>query len=104
MLYYPEWIKRYRSATGFTTGIGEAMYIISIKDFFKLINIRKSYKRQILDYNIEKFSLMVKDDINLFSSTKILTQADENVALQVNSVSSAKKIREELKWYIKKTE
>ncbi len=66
--------------------------------------MRKGYKKQILDYNVEKFSLMVRDDIDLFSSTEILTQADKNTALQVNSVSSAKKIREELKWYIEKNE
>ncbi len=47
---------------------------------------------------------MVRDDIDLFSSLKILTQADENAALQVNSVSGVKKIREELKWYIEKSE
>ncbi len=66
--------------------------------------MKKSYERQILDFNIENFSLMVRDDINLFSSTKILTQVDENAALQVNSVSGAKKIREELKWFIKRSE
>ncbi len=35
--------------------------------------MREDYKRQILDYNIEKFSLMVRDDIDMFSSTKRLT-------------------------------
>ncbi len=43
--------------------------------------MRKGYKKQILDYNVEKFSLMVRDDIDLFSSTEILIQADENAAL-----------------------
>ncbi len=66
--------------------------------------MRKGYEKQILDYNVEKFSLMVTNDIDLFSSTKILIQADKNTALQVNSVSGAKKIREELKWYIEKSE
>ena len=28
MSHYPEWIKYYGSATGFTTSIGEAMHII----------------------------------------------------------------------------
>ncbi len=97
MSHYPKWIKRYENATGFTTDIGEAMYITWIKDFFKRTNMRKGYEKQILDYNVEKFSLMVRDDIDLFSSTKILTQVDENAALQVNSVSGAKKIRKELK-------
>ncbi len=38
---------------------------------------------------------MVRDDIDLLSFTKILTQVDKNAALQVNSVSGAKKIKEE---------
>ncbi len=66
--------------------------------------MRKGYKKQILDYNVEKFNLMIRDDTDLFSSTKILTQADENAALQVNCVSDAKKIKEDLKWYIEKSE
>ena len=49
------------------------MHIIWIKDFFKQTNIKKNYEKQILNYNIEKFSLMVKDNIDIFSSTKILT-------------------------------
>ncbi len=66
--------------------------------------MRKGYEKQILDYNVEKFSLMVRDDIDLLSSTEMLTQVDKNAALQVNSVSNAKKIREELMWYIEKSE
>ncbi len=82
---------------GFITGIGEAMHITQIKDFFKPTNMKKDYEKQILDYNVEKFNLMVRDDIDLLSSTEILTQVDKNIALQVNSVSDAKKIKEELK-------
>ncbi len=59
MSYYLKWIKRYRSVTGFTTGIGKVMHITWIKDFFKQTNMKKSYKKHILDYNVEKFSLMV---------------------------------------------
>ena len=102
MSHYRVWIKHHGSATGFTTGIGEAMQIMWIKDFFKRTNMRKSYEKQILDHNVEKFSLMVKDDIDMFSSTEILTEADKNAALQVNSVSDAKKITEELKWNVGK--
>ncbi len=57
------------------------MHITWINDFFKQTNMRKGYKKQILDYNVEKFSLIVRDDIDLFSSTKILTQDDKNAAL-----------------------
>ncbi len=73
------------------------MYIILIKDLFKQINMRKSYKKQILDYNIKKFSLMIKNNINKFSSHEILIQANKNIIMQVNFVDSAKKIREKLK-------
>ncbi len=57
---------------GFTTGIGLTMLIIWIKDFYKQTNMRKSYKKQILDYNINKFSLVIRDDIDMFFSDKIL--------------------------------
>lgn len=57
---------------GFTIGIEEVMHIIQINDFLKQINIRKNYKRQILDYNIKKFSLIVRDNINMFFFIKIL--------------------------------
>ena len=104
MSYYPDWIKLYRSAIGFTTGIGEAIHITWIKDFFKRANIRKGYEKQILDHNVKKFSLMVRADLDMFSSAKILTQADQNAALQINSVSGAKKIMEDLKWHLGKDE
>ena len=66
--------------------------------------MRKSYKKQILDYNVEKSSLMVKDNIDIFSSTKILIQASKNTILQINFINCAKKIRKELNWYIEKNE
>lgn len=61
--------------------IEKAMYITQIKNFFKQINIKKSYKRQILDHNIEKFSLIVKTDLNMFFFIKTLTQANQNATL-----------------------
>ena len=97
MSHYPEWNKHYGNATGFITGIGEAMHITWIKNFFKQTNMRKSYEKQILDHKVEKFSLMIRDDIDMFSSTETLTESDKNAALQVNSVSGAKKITEDLK-------
>ena len=66
--------------------------------------MKKGYEKQILDHNVEKFSLMIRDDINIFSSTKILTKADKDAALQVNSVSGAKSITEDLKWHFGKNE
>ena len=39
--------------------------------------MRKDYEKQILDHNVEKFSLMVKNDIDMFSSTEILTKANK---------------------------
>ena len=80
------------------------MHITSIKDFFKRTNMRKSYEKQILDHNVDKLSLMIRDDINMFSSTEILTEADKNAALQLNSVSSAKNITKDLKLHVRKDE
>ena len=66
------------------------------------MNMKKGYEKQILDHNVEKFSLMVRDDIDMFSSTETLTEVDKNAALQVNSVSGAKSITEDLKWHVEK--
>ena len=81
MSHYPDLIKLYGSATGFTTGIEKAMHITWIKDFFKRTNIRNSYEKQILDHNIEKFSLIIKADLDMFASAKTLTQANQNAKL-----------------------
>lgn len=58
------------------TSIREIIYIICIKDFFKWSNIRKSYEKQILNYNVDKFSLIVKANFNIFSHNRILTWAN----------------------------
>lgn len=79
--YHPNWIKFYKSATGFTIGIEEAMHITWIKKFFERTNIRKSYEKQILDHNVKKFSLIVRVNLDMFFSTKILTQANQNAKL-----------------------
>ena len=81
MSHYPDWIKLYESAIGFTTCIAEAMHINWIKDFIKRTNLRKCYKKQILDHNVEKFNLMVRANLDMFFSAKTLTQADRNAAL-----------------------
>lgn len=39
---------------------------------------------------------MMRDDINIFLSTEILIQDKKNVILQVNSIGSIIKIREDL--------
>ena len=59
--------------------------------------MRKGYEKQILDHNVKKFSLIIRANLDMFSSTETLIQADQNAALQVNSVSGAKKIMEDLK-------
>ena len=78
------------------------MHITWIKNFFKWTNIRKDYEKQIPDHNVEKFSLIVRDDIDMFFSTKILIEVDKNAALQVNSVNGAKSITKDLKLHIGK--
>lgn len=80
------------------------MYIIQIKNFFKRINISKSYKKQILNHNVEKFSLMIKANLNMFASAKILIWANQNAELQINSVSSRKKNIKDLKQHFGKDE
>lgn len=64
---------------------------------FNKTNIKKNYKRQILYYNIQKFSLIIKSNIDIFSYTKILILSDKNAILQVNFVKDTKKIKKELK-------
>lgn len=68
------------------------------------MNMRTDYHKQIFNHNVEKFSLIVKNDIDIFSSTEILTEAKKITALQVNSVNSAKSITEDLKWDVGKDE
>lgn len=47
---------------------------------------------------------MIRNNINILFSTTILTQVNKNAILQVNSISSVKKIKEELRQYIEKSE
>ena len=104
MSHYPNWIKRYGSARGFTIGIREAMHIPWINNFFKRTNMKKGYEKQILDHKVKKFCLIVRADLDMFTSAETLTQANQNAALQVNSVSGAKNIMEDLKWHLRKDE
>lgn len=46
--------------------------------FFKWTNMTMVYKKQILDHNFEKFNLMVKADLEMFSFAKTLTQVNQN--------------------------
>lgn len=46
---------------------------------------------------------MVEDNINIFSSTKIVTQAHNNTVLWINCISGTKKIKKELKLYIERS-
>lgn len=78
------------------------MYITWITDFFKQTNRRKDYKRQILDYNIEKLILIRRNNIDIFSFIKVLMQTYKNAILQINSMTYVKKIRKELKWHIQR--
>ena len=66
--------------------------------------MRKGYEKQILDWNIEKFSLMVKADLDIFASAETLTQANQNAELQVNLVSGVINIMKDLKWHLEKDE
>lgn len=65
-------------------------------DIFKQTNRKIDYKKRIQDYNIGKFSSMIRADLDMFSSAKIFTQPDQNIELQVNFVSGGKRIMEDL--------
>lgn len=43
--------------------------------------MRNDYNKQILDNNIEKFNLMIKNNINILFSAKALTNANKNTIL-----------------------
>lgn len=47
---------------------------------------------------------MVRTNLDMFLFAKTLIQADQNVALQINSVSNAKKIIKDLKQHFEKDE
>lgn len=66
--------------------------------------MKKGYKNQILDYDVEKFNLIVKNDINIFVFSKSLIKANKNILLKVTSLNRAKKIWNNLKNFIKKVE
>lgn len=42
---------------------------------------------------------MIRTDLNMFYFAKILTQDDQNTALKINLVRSAKNIIEDWKWH-----
>lgn len=102
MFHYPNQIKLYGSVISFTIGIGKVIHITQIKNFFRQTNINKSYKKQILNHNIKKFNLIIKANLNMFSFIKTLIHINQNTTLQINSVSSIKKIREDLKQHFRK--
>lgn len=57
----------------------------------------KGYKKQILNHNVEKFSLIVRAYLDIFAFAKRLTQADQKAKLLVDVVSGRKKMIEDLK-------
>lgn len=73
------------------------MHIMQIKHCFKQKNIKKDYKKQILDHNIKKFNLIIRDNIDMFSSTKTLINVDKNAILQVIFVNDTKNITKDWK-------
>lgn len=65
--------------------------------------MKKDNKKQILNHKVKKFSLIIKNVIDMFFFSKTLTKDNKNVVLQVNSISNIKKILKNLKWHIRKT-
>lgn len=66
--------------------------------------MKKGYKKQILNYNIEKIILIVRADLNMFFFTKILIQANQNAALKINLVNDVKNNLKDLKQHLDKNE
>lgn len=72
MSHYSNQLKLYRNAIGSTNSIEKAIYMTWIKDFLKQTKMKNNYKKQILDHNVKKFSFIIKANLSMFSSTKIL--------------------------------
>lgn len=64
--------------------------------------MRTDYEKQISDHNIKKLSLMKRVDLEIFFSTKILSQSKQNAELHINLVTGIKKIIEDLKYHFGK--
>lgn len=43
--------------------------------------MKKSFKKQVLDHNIKKFSLIIQKKTDIFSSIKALTKINKNFAI-----------------------
>lgn len=54
------------------------------------------YKTYILNWNIEKFDLIIKNNINMFFFIKTLFKTNQNDILHINFISSVKKITKNL--------
>lgn len=54
--------------------------------------MRIGYEKQILDHNTQKFSWMIRVDLNIFSSAETLIELNRIAKFQVKLVSDIKKI------------
>lgn len=59
--------------------------------------MRIGYEKQILNHYLEKFTWMVKADLDMLSLIKALIQANKNAELQLNSVNGANEMIKDLK-------
>lgn len=64
--------------------------------------MKKSFQKQILDHNVKKFCLIVRANLDMLSSAKLLTETNPNAALQITLIRDAKKSIEDLKWDFRK--
>lgn len=64
--------------------------------------MKKSYEKLISDSNIEMFSRMQRDNIDIFSLNKVLIENNKYATLQINFVNSATKITKDIKWHVRK--
>ena len=71
IIYYIDFIKKYRSVTGFDIYYREAAYKYLIKEFFPRTNKGKTFQQQILLYNTRRYNIVTIADMILYRKTII---------------------------------
>lgn len=92
---YPQFIRLFGSAVGYTTGVGEVWHITWLKQFFKQTNKQNGFEIQILHHNIRELNMLAREDNLSHDSSHPATQADWDSRCKVNQVSRAKTLTEQ---------
>lgn len=97
MGHYPQFIRLFDSAVGYTTEVREAWYINWLKQSFKWTIKQNGFEIQILYHNIRKLNMLAQEDNFAHDSSYWVTQVDFVFWCMVNHVSRAKTLSE-LHW------